>query len=251
VEPQGEQAQFDLRHWDGSLPGDDEALLRLNFRSALNTGRARQLAEVYERIEEDPFWDYLRQPGIRLVKGDGPADAKIMIVGEAPGARENGAGRPFVGQSGQILDQLIELMGSERARCFVTNVVKYRPPGNATPSLAAVLHGQGSLREEWRVVRPRLTIAVGSTAHQAIHPQRGFLSIGQCRVDPGVPFVYKLSDRDRAEGARSSRVQYRYCISIYHPAYGLRAGKRIMDLIERDWEALGEWIRENEPDVLD
>jgi uracil-DNA glycosylase family 4 len=204
--------------------------------------RMRRLAEVYERIAEDPFWDYLRQPGIRLVKGDGPADAKIMIIGEAPGARENGEGRPFVGQSGKILDQLIELMGSKRERCFVTNVVKYRPPGNATPNLAAVLHGQESLREEWRVVRPRLTIAVGSTAHQAIHPRRGLMSIGQCRVQPGWPFEFPRKDESKPRN---------YCISIYHPAYGLRAGKRIMDLIERDWEALGDWARENEPDVVE
>jgi uracil-DNA glycosylase family 4 len=241
MEPQGGQAQFDLRHWDGDTrfgPPD----------WAQTPGKRRnwdKLLDVYERIEEDPFWDYLRQPGIRLVRGDGPrsADAKIMIVGEAPGARENGEGRPFVGQSGVILDQLIDLMANSegyRSKCFVTNVVKYRPPGNATPNAAAVLHGRESLREEWAVVRPTLTIAVGATAHLAIHRNGGLMSIGQARVQVGQPWEYA-----RADGAPR-----RYCISIYHPAYGLRAGKRIMDLIERDWDALGDWLREFEPDVL-
>lgn len=246
LEPQGEQAQMDLRHWDGDPSGgpDERAYDAERRPRQAAQGNWSRLLKVYDEIEEDPIWDYLRQPGIRLVPGDGEhsADAKLMIVGEAPGARENGEGRPFVGQSGMILDQLIELAGLKRERCFLTNVVKYRPPGNATPGVGAVLHGQLALRKEFSIVRPTLVVAVGATAHSAVHPRRGLMSIGQCRVSPGRPFEYPRKD---------DSAPLRYCISIYHPAFGLRAGKRIMEMIERDWEALGEWIKEEQPDVLE
>jgi uracil-DNA glycosylase family 4 len=255
-EPQGEQAQFELRHWDGSSPPegyddeDTDVLLPAdpNWTQAPSKRRKwARLLDVYEGIEEDPFWDYLRQPGIRLVRGDGPqsADAKIMVIGEAPGARENGEGRPFVGQSGAILDQLIDLMAGRegsRSKVFVTNVVKYRPPGNATPNIAAILHAKDALRQEWSIVRPTLTIAVGSPAHTAVHPKAGLMSLSQCRASGGAPYEYP---RKRDSDPK------RYCASIYHPAYGLRAGKRIMDIIEKDWDRLGDWIREECPDVLE
>lgn len=221
----------------------------------LSSTKLEQLDKIYQEIEDDPFWDYLRQPGIQLVRGDGPPDAKIMIVGEAPGAQENGAGRPFVGASGRVMDQLIGLMatGPEssvtdepfRNRCFVTNVVKYRPAGNATPRLSAILHARESLRKEWMVVRPRLTIAVGTVAHTAIH-REGYRSIASCRLQAGQPYEY----------ARKSDAEVRrYCISIYHPAYAMhqrdpKKKQQIQDMIERDWEALGDWLREFDPDVL-
>lgn len=264
MEPQGEQAQSDLRHWDGDPSGGpDEEMGEPDFSSPYNERSTRpggglrvsrwsRLLGVYDEIEEDYFWGYLRLPGIKLVKGDGAhsTDAKIMIVGEAPGAHENGAGRPFVGQSGRIIDQAIDVMAQQkgyRSRCFLTNVLKYRPPGNATPNLAAILHGQESLRKEWAIVRPTLTIAVGATAHSAIHPLRGVMSMSQARVQPGTPHLYRRTTSD---------APYRYCISIFHPAYAMwtrdkAKRERIMEQIESDWTLLGDWLRENLPDVLE
>jgi uracil-DNA glycosylase family 4 len=258
MEPQGEQAQYDLRDWDGDQrfgPPDwyDDGMATVDGEerpaSPPRVGKLRRLDAIYDEIEADPFWDYLRLPGIRLVRGDGPLDAKIMIVGEAPGAVENGAGKPFMGVSGRLLDQLIDMMAGRqgfRSRCFLTNVVKYRPAGNSTPNIAAVLHAQEGLRKEWALVRPRLTIAVGATAHSAIHPQGGAMSLSQARSASG-PWRYRNVRDDSPE---------RYCISIYHPAYALhtkdpKQRHKIMNLIERDWDSLGDWLRENYPDVLE
>lgn len=248
MEPQGEQAQHDLRHWDGSSPPegyeDDPAV----DGSLISTRKWRHLDAVYRRIAEDDFWNYLRQPGINLVRGQGPADAKIMIVGEAPGAVENGAGSPFAGSTGAILNQLIDLMAGKpdfRERCFLTNVLKYRPPGNATPNLAAMLHGQKALREEWGIVLPTLTIAVGATAHSALHPQGGIMTLSAAR-QAGQPWLYRRT---------TPHAPYRYCVSVWHPMYAVRqkdpaVRQRVMDQIERNWEGLGEWLREELPDVL-
>ena len=194
-----------------------------------------QLLDVYEEIEEDPNWNHLRRPGIILVKGDNHETAEtatVMVVGEAPGARENGAGRPFVGASGNVLDQLMGLAGLDRKAAFITNVVKYRPEGNRTPNTRELFLGQRTLRKEWLVIRPKLTIAVGATAHSAIHPVGYMMSL---TATPSEPYEY-----NRARGS--------FCVSVYHPAYGLRQPK-MQDRMERQWERLGEWLSEFMPEV--
>jgi DNA polymerase len=195
-----------------------------------------KLLDVYEEIENDPHWEHLRRPGIVLVRGQGhetAETARVMVVGEAPGARENGAGRPFVGASGGVLDQLLGLAGLDRAEMFVTNVVKYRPEGNRTPNVREVLDAQETLRKEWMIIRPKLTIAVGATAHSALHPVGYMMSLS---ATPSEPYEY-----NRARGS--------YCVSVFHPAYGLRY-RNMQGRMERQWERLGEWLREFLPEVL-
>ena len=72
--------------------------------------------------------------------GEGSATAAVMLVGEAPGAREDETGRPFVGGAGRLLDDLLAEAGLERADVFITNVVKARPPGNRDPKADEVVH---------------------------------------------------------------------------------------------------------------
>jgi uracil-DNA glycosylase family 4 len=75
-----------------------------------------------------------------FVPGEGPADARVVVVGEAPGASEDRTGRPFVGNAGRLLDRLLEEAGLDRDAVFITNVVKARPPGNRDPKAAEVAH---------------------------------------------------------------------------------------------------------------
>ena len=196
-----------------------------------------RLLDLYIEIDEDPRWNHLRTSGIRLVKGDGretAETARIMIVGEAPGANENGQGRPFVGASGRVLNDLLAAARLDRSKVFITNVLKYRPPGNRTPSTLEGLHGQEELRREWTILRPTLTIAVGATAHWVL---RGSL--------------LSLSYTPHAEFALFGKGQpYTYITSMYHPAYGLRNEKMRLP-IEAEWVRLGEMIDEACPEVRD
>lgn len=199
-------------------------------------GKWTQLLDVYESIEEDPAWDHLRETGARLVKGDSAESAekaRVMVVGEAPGARENGQGRPFVGASGRVLNDLLRVAGLLREEVFLTNVVKYRPPGNRTPTVGEMLAGQPALRAEWKIIDPLLTICVGSTAHTAIHPVGHLMSL-------------TASGREPTE---FSKVPGHYCVSEYHPAYGLRT-PAMQPHMERHWEELGDWLKEFLPEVL-
>jgi DNA polymerase len=185
--------------------------------------RAELLQDLWLDYENDPHWAHLRVPGIRLVEGNGPVDADVMIVGEAPGARENGAGAPFIGQSGIVLDSLIELAGWKRSEVYVTNVVKYRPPGNRTPTAREVVHGREYLRREWGILRPRYTVCVGAVAHLTLR---------------GAGF---------SVGAKSQRGYWEefgegLVTSSYHPAFGLRNPK-MRPVMEADWERMREGKR--------
>jgi DNA polymerase len=98
-----------------------------------------------------------------VVVGDVPASGRprLAIVGEAPGATEDETGRPFVGRSGQLLDQLLGEAGLDRADAAVLNVVKCRPPGNRTPRTAEVARCSGWLRRQLELLDPPVVVALG------------------------------------------------------------------------------------------
>ena len=201
------------------------------------------LADLHERIRRDAAFDHLREDGIRLVPGIGSEEPIAMVVGEAPGATENESGEPFCGASGHVLDQLMELAGL-RARpwypengaeadrldgvvppnVWLTNTVKYRPPGNRTPWFTEVAASAEHLRAEWRAIgKPRLIVCVGSVAATAIGVHN------PSRVTRGE--IYPLRN--------NVWVAYQF-----HPAYGLRGGPERQAALERQWETMGELLRD-------
>jgi len=103
------------------------------------------------------------------VPGEGPLDANLMWVGEAPGAAEDAVGRPFVGASGRFLRSAIKAAGLDPERMFITNVVKCRPPGNRRPRPDEVAICTGLyLARQVALVAPRALVALGATAAQAL-----------------------------------------------------------------------------------
>ena len=100
----------------------------------------------------------------RVVAGERPPGAEVLLVGEAPGAQEDAAGVPFVGRSGQLLDQLLAEAGLRREQVAVANVLKCRPPDNRTPRRAEVQRCRPWLARQLDLVDPRVVVALGSTA---------------------------------------------------------------------------------------
>jgi uracil-DNA glycosylase len=134
------------------------------------------------------------------VPGEGPLTAKIMLVGEAPGQREDEQGRPFVGASGQWLTELLALGGLKREEVYITNIVKSRPPNNRDPLPEEVAACQGYLERQLELIQPRLVITLGR------HSMTWFCGPGQ-----------KISQvHGRARRARGFAV-----LTMYHPAAGL------------------------------
>ncbi|HEX9708694.1 MAG TPA: uracil-DNA glycosylase [Candidatus Thermoplasmatota archaeon] len=104
----------------------------------------------------------------QVVPGKGPRPARLVLVGEAPGADEDRLGEPFVGRAGKILDQALAQAGVDRRAVFITNVVKCRPPGNRRPSAAEAAACRPFLDGEVAAARPGAIVALGKTAAEAL-----------------------------------------------------------------------------------
>jgi uracil-DNA glycosylase len=149
----------------------------------------------------------------RAVPGEGPADAKLLMLGEQPGDQEDLAGRPFVGPAGRLLDQLLETAGLDRERIFVTNAVKHfkwQPRAkrrlHQRPSAAEIDACHVWLERELAMIRPLVIVALGATAARSLLKTPGSIAVLRKR--------YLLHD----SGAR--------LIVTYHPSAVLRADER-------------------------
>lgn len=186
-----------------------------------------KLASLYDEYREDPRFKHLRREHTYLVPGEGPTRPAIFMVGEAPGAAENLAKRPFVGASGKALRSLMEVNGISADLCFVTTVVKYRPPGNRTPGIKEILDSTEYLRREWSLLGgPTVMVAVGATAYTAL--------------GPAVSSVTAMAGQAMLRGRGEP---FRYLWPMLHPAYGLRH-PAVRPTMERHWENFAEWLRE-------
>jgi len=147
----------------------------------------------------------------QIVYGVGNPDADLMFIGEAPGADEDIQGEPFVGRAGQLLTKIIEAMGYARAEVYIANVLKCRPPGNRNPEPDEVSTCQPFLFRQIDAVQPKVMVALGTFAAQALLNTK----------DP----ISRL--RGRAWPCRG-----RLLIPTFHPAFLLRSPERKRDTWE-------------------
>jgi DNA polymerase len=103
-----------------------------------------------------------------IVFGEGNAQARLVFVGEGPGAEEDATGRPFVGRAGQLLDKIIVAIGLNREEVYIANIVKCRPPGNRTPERDEVSTCEPFLWRQLAFIRPEVIVALGSPAFQCL-----------------------------------------------------------------------------------
>lgn len=106
----------------------------------------------------------LYQGRTKIVHTEGNAQARLMFVGEAPGADEDASGRPFVGRAGQLLNKIIEAIGMRRDDVLIGNVNRCRPPGNRTPTIEEAKTCKPFLLRDINVVRPEVVVVMGNTA---------------------------------------------------------------------------------------
>lgn len=192
-----------------------------------------RLLDLYDQIEEDPAFRDLRYPGINLVRGDGAESverARVMVVGEAPGARDTGAGKPFAGQRGQVLDGLLSLAGFHRRDAFVTTLVKYHGKGKRPSALYHQMRGEEWLALERAIVQPRLTICVGSAAHLMVSKVGYAMGLSQIRRGE----LWSFGSLEN--GAQA------WTASQYSPSFGLKYPDK-RPTMERDWDRLWEMCK--------
>ncbi|WIY53515.1 uracil-DNA glycosylase family protein [Devosia sp. YIM 151766] len=135
---------------------------------------ARQLAAAAGSLDElrNILNDYngcgLKFRATQLVFADGNPQAKIMLIGEAPGAEEDRQGKPFVGRSGQLLDRMLAAIGLDRSSVYIVNTVPWRPPGNRTPTPEELELCLPFLHRQVELVAPKLVMTLGGPAMQTI-----------------------------------------------------------------------------------
>ena len=110
----------------------------------------------------------LKKNATNLVLGDGSINAKIMIIGEGPGAQEDAEGKPFVGRAGKLLDKMLESIQLNRTKVYISNVVNYRPPANRRPTEKEIARYLPYLKNHIEIINPKILILLGSTALNAI-----------------------------------------------------------------------------------
>lgn len=162
----------------------------------------------------------LCQGRTHAVPGEGPADARIMFIGEGPGQQEDLQGRPFVGPAGQLLTELLAEAGIDRSSVFITNIVKCRPPGNRDPQPGEVAACRPFLDGQIASINPRVICTLGSPAlHTLISPSA---SISR-------------------EHGKPCRIEGLACMPLYHPAAALHRQDLRPTLIE-DMRRLREFL---------
>jgi uracil-DNA glycosylase family 4 len=161
------------------------------------------------------------------VPGEGNPNARIVFVGEGPGADEDAQGRPFVGRSGQLLDKIIAAMGLKRSDVFICNVIKCRPPDNRDPRPEEIISCMPYLQRQIELINPEIIVALG--AHAARSLLNNNLPIGQLRG--------QFHEYYTGIGRPSIKL-----MATYHPSYLLRNYSD--DNRKRVWEDMKKVLAE-------
>jgi DNA polymerase len=111
------------------------------------------------------------------VPGEGPENAEIMFIGEAPGWNEDQQGRPFVGAAGKFLDQLFASIGMKREQVYITNVVKHRPPNNREPLPGEIAACSIWLDKQIELIHPRMIVTLGRHSMARFFPNKSISKI--------------------------------------------------------------------------
>ena len=163
------------------------------------------------------------------VPGEGPVDAALFLIGEAPGRSEDAVGRPFVGAAGKVLDAALRAVGIPRESVFITNVVKCRPPDNRPPRYDEVGACRPYLLGQIFMVQPKAVVTLGATALQAVVGPRAELREARSEVSflgriPFVPTYHPAAILRRRGLEAALRSDLRKALLLARSGRGIRSG---------------------------
>jgi DNA polymerase len=157
----------------------------------------------------------LSETRTQVVFGVGDPQARLMLVGEAPGKNEDLQGEPFVGAAGQLLDSLLGEIGIRRDQVYIANVLKCRPPGNRDPRQDEIDSCKGYLREQIRLISPEVVVTLGNFATKLM-----------LNTETGIT---------RLRGRAHHWWLGALLVPTFHPAAALRGGDRVTDQMRQDF----------------
>ncbi|NOZ31058.1 MAG: uracil-DNA glycosylase [Crenarchaeota archaeon] len=160
------------------------------------------------------------------VPGEGPLEVEVMLIGEAPGRKEDEQGRPFVGMAGKLLDATLEKVGLSRKSVYITNVVKCRPPGNRDPKQEEVQACLPYLKRQIELLRPKVIVALGRISGKLLYNLAG------------LPWKGISKERGKVRDARLFGLDTKI-MATYHPAAALY-NPQLRTSIEHDLRQVAE-----------
>lgn len=170
-----------------------------------------QLYAPYQQCMQCPLGSLGRT---KMVFGDGNPDARLMLIGEAPGKDEDEQGKPFVGRSGKLLTQVLEALGLNRQTIYITNIIKCRPPDNRKPTPTESSTCKNILLlNQIKIIRPKVVCTLGASSLQGLLAKDA-IQITKIR---GIPLTFEDT----------------ILVPTYHPAYILRNPKELK-FLEQD-----------------
>ena len=148
---------------------ENEAINRykINSNLAIKSPKGKELQELKQLITNIKNCE-LKKNSTNIVFSDGNPNAKIMIIGEGPGANEDLEGVPFIGKTGELLDKMLLSINLDRDNVYITNVVNYRTPENRNPNVEEITRYLPYLTKHIEIIDPKILILLGSTALNAI-----------------------------------------------------------------------------------
>lgn len=173
-----------------------------------------ELDLIQQQIIADNVCPELAAEATQLVFADGNPDADIVFIGEAPGKNEDQQGIPFVGAAGKFLNEMLQMIGLDRANVYITNIVKYRPPNNRDPLPEEKAAFLPYLVRQLEVIKPKLVITLGR------HSMEYFLPTLKISAVHGQPKRIVLGTRKQV------------ILPLFHPAAALYNGGLRQTLID-------------------
>lgn len=178
------------------------------------TNSEERLRALADEIVESNTCPALKESATQLVMGDGSPDSDIVFIGEAPGQKEDEQGLPFVGAAGQFLNEMLAAANLKRADVYITNIVKYRPPGNRDPLPDEKKEFWPYLMRQLEIIKPKVVITLGRHSGAAF-----------------IPDLRISRDHGHARKVRYHDNEF-LVIPLYHPAAALYNGSMRQVLID-------------------
>lgn len=184
--------------------------------------KQQQLNDLKTKMQQDMSLP-LREQATQLVFGEGSPDAKIYFLGEAPGFYEDRDGRPFIGQAGKLLSQLIESIGLTRPEVYISNIVRFRPPENRDPLPEEIDAFKPYVDEEIMIIDAPIIVTLGR------------FSMNKFLPDTKISQVHgQIFDKNL--NGKIVKI-----LPMYHPAAALRAGA-VMNLLKQDFQKIKQQL---------
>ncbi len=195
-----------------------------------NTVAMEEIKDQILALKESPLYAYRTENKYFPVIGEGSHEAHLMFVGEAPGETEAKTGKPFCGRSGKLLDELLASIGMDRAKVYITNLVKDRPPDNRDPEPQEIALYGPFLERQIDIMKPRVIATLGRHSMKYIFEKFG--------LGNELQTVSKIHGKEFKGTASYGPVTV---VALYHPAFALYNGGMKGQLME-DFKVMKKYI---------